>query len=170
MPNCLQYPIAIIGALKAGLIVVNTNPLYTPEKCCISSMTAMSKPSSSLKILPTIWNKSWARPRFQLITTSLGEMLGAVQRRRHQPGGAAHQKLCQIPHCQYCLFKEALNGGQKFTLQPLVKCSWWCHHPPIYWGYHRCIQRCHAHQSQYDCQHASDEDLDANHCLTEGNR
>ena len=25
MPNCLQYPIAIIGALKAGLIVVNTN-------------------------------------------------------------------------------------------------------------------------------------------------
>ena len=29
MPNCLQYPIALIGALKAGLVVVNTNPLYT---------------------------------------------------------------------------------------------------------------------------------------------
>lgn len=29
MPNCLQYPIALIGSLKAGLVVVNTNPLYT---------------------------------------------------------------------------------------------------------------------------------------------
>ncbi len=29
MPNLLQYPIAIMGILRAGLIVVNTNPLYT---------------------------------------------------------------------------------------------------------------------------------------------
>lgn len=32
MPNMLQYPIALFGALRAGLAVVNTNPLYTaPE-------------------------------------------------------------------------------------------------------------------------------------------
>jgi long-chain acyl-CoA synthetase len=29
MPNVLQYPIAVFGALLAGLVVVNTNPLYT---------------------------------------------------------------------------------------------------------------------------------------------
>jgi long-chain acyl-CoA synthetase len=29
MPNLLQYPVAMIGALRAGLVVVNTNPLYT---------------------------------------------------------------------------------------------------------------------------------------------
>jgi long-chain acyl-CoA synthetase len=29
MPNCLAYPIAVFGALKAGLIMANTNPLYT---------------------------------------------------------------------------------------------------------------------------------------------
>ncbi len=29
MPNLLQYPIALFGALQAGLVVVNTNPLYT---------------------------------------------------------------------------------------------------------------------------------------------
>ncbi len=29
MPNLLQYPIAVFGALRAGLVVVNTNPLYT---------------------------------------------------------------------------------------------------------------------------------------------
>ena len=32
MPNLLQYPIALFGALRAGLIVVNTNPLYTPRE------------------------------------------------------------------------------------------------------------------------------------------
>ena len=29
LPNIMQYPIALFGSLKAGLVVVNTNPLYT---------------------------------------------------------------------------------------------------------------------------------------------
>ena len=32
MPNMLQYPVVLFGALKAGLIIVNTNPLYTPRE------------------------------------------------------------------------------------------------------------------------------------------
>jgi long-chain acyl-CoA synthetase len=32
MPNLLQYPIAIFGALRAGYVVVNCNPLYTPRE------------------------------------------------------------------------------------------------------------------------------------------
>jgi len=32
MPNLLQYPIAVFGALRAGLVVVNTNPLYTDRE------------------------------------------------------------------------------------------------------------------------------------------
>ena len=32
MPNLLQYPIAVFGALRAGLVVVNVNPLYTPRE------------------------------------------------------------------------------------------------------------------------------------------
>ena len=32
MPNCLQYPVALLGALRAGLVVVNTNPLYTARE------------------------------------------------------------------------------------------------------------------------------------------
>jgi long-chain acyl-CoA synthetase len=32
MPNCLAYPIAVFGALKAGLVMVNTNPLYTTSE------------------------------------------------------------------------------------------------------------------------------------------
>ncbi|MFP9228480.1 long-chain-fatty-acid--CoA ligase FadD [Pectobacterium cacticida] len=32
MPNLLQYPIALFGALRAGMVVVNVNPLYTPPE------------------------------------------------------------------------------------------------------------------------------------------
>lgn len=32
LPNLLQFPVAVFGALKAGLVVVNTNPLYTQEE------------------------------------------------------------------------------------------------------------------------------------------
>jgi long-chain acyl-CoA synthetase len=32
MPNLLQYPVALFGVLRAGLAVVNTNPLYTPRE------------------------------------------------------------------------------------------------------------------------------------------
>lgn len=32
MPNLIQYPVCVFGALKAGLVVVNTNPLYTEKE------------------------------------------------------------------------------------------------------------------------------------------
>ena len=31
MPNTLQYPVALLGVLRAGGVVVNTNPQYTPK-------------------------------------------------------------------------------------------------------------------------------------------
>ena len=32
MPNVLQYPVVVFGAMRAGLVVVNTNPLYTARE------------------------------------------------------------------------------------------------------------------------------------------
>ena len=32
MPNCLSYPVAVLGILKAGCVLVNVNPLYTPRE------------------------------------------------------------------------------------------------------------------------------------------
>lgn len=32
LPNILQYPVAVLGALRAGLVLVNTNPLYSPPE------------------------------------------------------------------------------------------------------------------------------------------
>ena len=32
MPNLLQYPVVLFGVLRAGMVVVNVNPLYTPRE------------------------------------------------------------------------------------------------------------------------------------------
>jgi long-chain acyl-CoA synthetase len=32
MPNILQYPVAVFGAMRAGMVIVNTNPMYTPRE------------------------------------------------------------------------------------------------------------------------------------------
>ncbi|MBJ7537443.1 AMP-binding protein [Marinomonas transparens] len=32
LPNVIQYPVVLFGAMKAGMVVVNTNPLYTPKE------------------------------------------------------------------------------------------------------------------------------------------
>jgi len=32
LPNLLQYPVALFGVLRAGMVVVNVNPLYTPRE------------------------------------------------------------------------------------------------------------------------------------------
>ena len=37
MPNCLQYPIATFGILRAGLTVVNVNPMYTAARAASTS-------------------------------------------------------------------------------------------------------------------------------------
>lgn len=80
MPNLLQYPIAIFGALRAGLVIVNTNPLYTPfemeyqfNDSGVKAIVIAENFASNLeKILP--------KTSIQVvITTTIGEMLGGMK-------------------------------------------------------------------------------------------
>jgi len=80
MPNLLQFPIAFIGSLKAGLIVVNTNPLYTPREmehqfkdAQVSAIVIVANFAHSLE---TILDKVPAR---HIIITHMGDMLGLVK-------------------------------------------------------------------------------------------
>jgi long-chain acyl-CoA synthetase len=80
MPNLLQFPIAFIGSLKAGLIVVNTNPLYTPREmehqfndAHVSAIVIVANFAHSLE---TIINKV---PAKHIIITQMGDMLGTVK-------------------------------------------------------------------------------------------
>lgn len=77
MPNLLQFPVAFIGALKAGLIVVNTNPLYTPREMLhqfrdagISAIVIVENFAGSLEQIRK------HIPNCKIILTSMGDMLG----------------------------------------------------------------------------------------------
>ena len=57
MPNTLQYPVAMFGALRAGLAVVNTNPLYTPREMQHQFKDSGAKAIVFWPTLPVIWKK-----------------------------------------------------------------------------------------------------------------
>ena len=77
MPNVLQYPLAVFGALRAGLVVVNTNPLYTPRELKHQLQDSGAKAIVILEnfanILETVIHETEVK---HVIKTSIGEMLG----------------------------------------------------------------------------------------------
>lgn len=81
MPNVLQYPVAVFGAMRAGYVVVNTNPLYTPREMehqfndsgaklliCLANMAHLAE-----QVVP----KTGVR---KVIVTEVGDMLPPLKR------------------------------------------------------------------------------------------
>ena len=81
MPNLLQYPIALLGALRAGLVVVNTNPLYTPREMehqfKDSEVTAIVILANFAHNLEEILDKTQIK---LVIITEIGDMLGGLKK------------------------------------------------------------------------------------------
>lgn len=77
MPNILQYPIALFGALRAGMIVVNVNPLYThrelEHQLNDSGAETIIIFENSAKVLQDILPKTKVK---NIITTQIGDLLG----------------------------------------------------------------------------------------------
>ncbi|MBK7043455.1 MAG: AMP-binding protein [Rhodanobacteraceae bacterium] len=77
LPNLLQYPVAIFGALRAGLTVVNTNPMYTARELKHQLNDAGA---STIIVLDnfalTLTEVLKDTPVKQVITTAIGDMLG----------------------------------------------------------------------------------------------
>ena len=80
MPNCLQNPIAIFGTLRAGLTVVNTNPMYTARELRHQLV------DSGAKVLVVVDNFGDTAQKVigdtrveKVITTGLGDMLSPVK-------------------------------------------------------------------------------------------
>jgi long-chain acyl-CoA synthetase len=77
LPNVLQYPIAMFGALRAGMTVVNTNPLYTaPElehQLKDAGCVAIVVLENFAHVLEAVLPRTAVR---HVITTSVGELLG----------------------------------------------------------------------------------------------
>ena len=77
MPNCLQYPVAMFGVLRAGLTVVNVNPLYTARELehqlkdagCEAIVIVENFAHTLQDVLPST-------PVRYVVTTGLGDLLG----------------------------------------------------------------------------------------------
>jgi long-chain acyl-CoA synthetase len=77
MPNLLQYPVAMFGALRAGLIVVNTNPLYTPREMQHQFKDSGVKAIVILANFAAHLEKIVANTEIKhIIVTEIGDMLG----------------------------------------------------------------------------------------------
>ena len=122
LPNCLQYPIATFGILRAGLTVVNTNPMYTARELrhqlVDSGASTILVLDNFANVLEDVLPDTQIR---QVVTTGLGDLLGF-------PKGAIvnftlrHVKKMvpdyDIPGA--IRFNEALKLGQKHTLPEIV--------------------------------------------------
>jgi long-chain acyl-CoA synthetase len=77
MPNILQYPIALFGILRAGMVAVNVNPLYTERELehqlNDSGAETIIIFENSANILQKVISNT---PIKNVITTAIGDMLG----------------------------------------------------------------------------------------------
>ena len=80
MPNCLQYPIATFGVLRAGLTVVNTNPMYTPRELKHQLEDSGAKVVFVLDNFgKTVQDVVAGTQVQQVVATGLGDMIGGLK-------------------------------------------------------------------------------------------
>lgn len=80
MPNVLQYPITLFGTLRAGCVVVNCNPLYTPRELAHQLKDSGAKMIVVLENFAHTVEKVLDQTAIEhVVVTPLGEMLGAVK-------------------------------------------------------------------------------------------
>jgi long-chain acyl-CoA synthetase len=124
MPNLLQFPVVFLGALRAGLIVVNTNPLYTPREmehqfkdAEVSAIVIVANFASNLE-------KILANTKIRhVIVTQLGDMLGGLKGAVVNFVVKKVKKMVPDYHLPGAIsFKEALKKGatMKFTKPELT--------------------------------------------------
>ncbi len=122
MPNILQYPIAIYGALRAGLVVVNTNPLYTPRELEHQLKDSGARAIVVYEQAAHVLEQCIAHSDIErVLVTGIGDLLGFTR------GAVVNFTLRhvrkQVPH--YSLpgsirFTAALEQGKWVDLDPVA--------------------------------------------------
>ena len=80
MPNVLQYPVAIAGILRAGLVVVNVNPLYTPRELEHQLKDSGAKAIIILENFATTLQQVISRTEVKhVVVAAMGDLLGLVK-------------------------------------------------------------------------------------------
>ena len=80
MPNILQYPAVLTAILRAGLVVVNVNPLYTPRELEHQLKDSGAKAIFILENFATTLEKVVAKSQIEnVVVTSMGDMNGGLK-------------------------------------------------------------------------------------------
>jgi long-chain acyl-CoA synthetase len=81
MPNLLQYPVVLFGVLRAGMVVVNVNPLYTPRELEHQLKDADVRAIVVLEnFAHTLEQVIASTPVRTVVTTQVGDLLPVVKR------------------------------------------------------------------------------------------
>jgi long-chain acyl-CoA synthetase len=80
MPNILQYPVALFGILRAGMVVVNVNPLYTPRELEHQLQDSGARAIVILENFAHTLEQVIARTQVkQVVVAAMGDMLGLAK-------------------------------------------------------------------------------------------
>ncbi|HEY0682231.1 MAG TPA: AMP-binding protein [Steroidobacter sp.] len=120
LPNVLQYPVAMFGALRAGLVVVNTNPLYTPRElehqlrdsgaACIVVLANFAHVVE--RVLPNTNVRT-------VVTTELGDLLRFPKGTALSWAARHLKRLVPEYHIPQAIsFRQALETGARLTFTP----------------------------------------------------
>ena len=129
MPNVLQYPVALFGALRAGLIVVNTNPLYTPREmehqyrdAGVKAIVVLANFAHNLQqILPALTGLGGGSGAPHVVITELGDLFPAVKRTVINAAVKHLKKLVPAYSLPDAVpFREALARGARNPVEDVV--------------------------------------------------
>jgi len=124
MPNILQYPVAVFGALRGGFTVVNTNPLYTARELEHQLHDSGAKAVVILENFAATLEQVIAKTDVKhVITTQLGDMLGFPK--SFLVNWVIKHKRKMVPPWNLpgsVTLKSALGSGGNFTA-PTIKLS-----------------------------------------------
>lgn len=115
MPNLLQYPVALLGVLRAGMVAVNVNPLYTPRELkhqlCDAGAKAIVLVTNFGQSLQQIVDDT---PVEHVILTKIGDHLSAPKRTVVNFVVQYVKKMVPKYHLPYAIsMRKALSRGRR---------------------------------------------------------
>lgn len=124
LPNVLQYPVAVFGALCAGLIVVNTNPLYTTREMRHQFKDSGARALVYLNLFGDRVQQVVAdTPMDYLIEAKMGDLLSPAQGWLVNLAVARLKKQVPNYHLPQAIgFNQALKLGRKGAVTPVALC------------------------------------------------
>lgn len=122
MPNVLQFPIVLFAAFRAGLVVVNTNPLYTAPEMRHQFKDSGAKVIVILAQFAHLLDQVIADTAIEhVIVTEVGDQLPFLKKHLINFVLKKVKKMVPAYHCKHHTWSEALHlGSQKNYVQPQI--------------------------------------------------